>query len=286
MYNQNMNRSLPNTSFSMGYVTLNVRDIDVMKDFYQHTLLLDKIFENDTTVQFGKNGTLLLELNATPDRQPASLRDAGLYHFAILYSSGNDLANTVKHILIHRPDIFAGSADHLVSEAFYFTDPEGNGIELYVDRNYKTWVWNNGSIAMSTNYLNPNDFILRNSVPDSNESGISIGHIHLKVGDLNRAKKFYVNCIGFQITAEFPGALFLSFDRYHHHIGLNIWESDGAGRRTNSSGLASFEFVITDQVLTEKIINSIKANNVVYEEDRNKISFSDPWNNQIMISKK
>src|SRR5690606_28037910 len=142
---------------------------------------------------------------------------------------------------------FTGSADHLVSLAFYFDDPEGNGVELYWDRPREEWRWQDGSVAMDTLPLDPNGFIAEHRVAPGDlaatgavaatgaaaapgSAAASIGHVHLKVGNIDVARAFYVDTLGFEVTVgSWPGALFASAGGYHHHLGMNAWQSRGAG---------------------------------------------------------
>src|SRR5690606_4664496 len=124
-------------------------------------------------------------------------RQAGLFHTAFLFDDKASLAATAYRAAQHPQSHFVGSSDHLVSEAFYFTDPEGNGVELYVDRPRDQWVRSNGQIAMSTEYLNPNAYIKEHLTEQALQAGPAlagrVGHVHLQVGDLQTARAFYVD---------------------------------------------------------------------------------------------
>ena len=142
-----------------------------------------------------------------------------------------------------RPARFTGSADHLVSQAFYFTDPEGNGIELYWDRARTDWSWTHGQVEMATLYLDPNTF-LGDHLTEEAASGAtagdaaSVGHVHLSVGDVATARAFYVDALGFDETATLGNqAVFVSAGGYHHHMAMNVWNSRGAGPRMPALGL-------------------------------------------------
>ena len=129
-----------------------------------------------------------------------------------------------------------------MSEAFYFTDPEGNGIELYTDRPRTQWGYVNGEIQMATRYLDPNAYLQRHLTQEVLDAAPGqagrVGHVHLQVGDVATARAFYVDALGFEPTAtSYPGALFASAGGYHHHIAMNVWHSAGAGPRAASLGL-------------------------------------------------
>src|SRR6266702_54775 len=141
-----------------------------------------------------------------------------------------------------------GFADHLVSESVYLDDPEGNGIEVYADRDPSQWQWSEGSVKMAADELNIPDLLsLTNTrVADYAKApdGLRVGHMHLRVGDLAQAERFYHGTVGLDPTRKRNGAAFLSSGRYHHHLGMNVWQSQGAGRRDDSTtGLAWFSLV-------------------------------------------
>jgi catechol 2,3-dioxygenase len=269
-------------TFELGVVELQVKNLEVMTTFYHDVVGLELISEQTSSATLGSGRHVLLALHQDRDLSPAHPTHAGLYHFAILFSSRGDLARTIHRILTRTPHLFTGSADHLVSEAFYFNDPEGNGIELYFDRHRSTWKWENGQVKMASLYIDPVQYIESYLPLEEKESTTSIGHVHLKVGEIEKAKAFYVDILGFDITARLPEALFISVDGYHHHIGLNTWESKGSGERESSLGLKSFSFVFPDSkafsVLRERLIQ----NKVPFVEQNAELIFHDPWKNQIV----
>lgn len=138
------------------------------------------------------------------------------------------------------PQSYGGSADHAVSLAFYFADPDGNGLELYTDTPREDWVWQDGQVSMGSAPLDPNEFIqthLGRSATTTAAGGATMGHVHLRVGDLARARAFYADVLGFAVTAESDGALFHAVGGYHHHVATNTWGSAGAGEHPESLGL-------------------------------------------------
>ncbi len=270
-------------SLQVGKVELFVKDLSEMKSFYTSKLLLEIISEETGIIVLGKNQTPLIGLHSKEDLSFASSHQAGLYHFAILYSSRSELAKTIQNILQKSPESFSGSGDHLVSEAFYFYDPEGNGIELYFDRERTTWIWENNQIKMATIFIDPIEYIQKYLVVEDKQSKNQMGHIHLKVGDVNKAKEFYVDLLGFDITAQLPHALFISIGKYHHHIGINSWESFGALKRKPSLGLKSFELILDNNNDILDVKERLNAAEIPYEEEKNMLVFEDPWKNQIRL---
>lgn len=252
-------------STHLGTVTLYVRDLTAHQRFYGDLIGMDAIEKTSTSLTLGSAGSPLLILQEKLDLPFPARAEAGLYHTAFLFTSPSELAETLMRIAHHAPNLYEGSSDHLVSEAFYFRDPEGNGVELYLDRPRSEWQWENGQIKMGSEYIDAQAFIQKH-VPHSQSGSISIGHIHLKVGDITLAQRFYGEQLGFDVVAKLPSALFVSAGGYHHHIGLNTWESLGAGTRKPSLGLASFT-----------IINpTLKEDEIIVE---------DPWGIPIVIRK-
>jgi len=221
----------------MGAVTLRVADLDAMIRYYRDGVTLQLLSHDGPVAVLGRGATPIVILEHAPELKHASPRSAGLFHTAILFDSREALATAIYSVASKYPGTFTGSADHLVSEAFYFTDPEGNGVELYFDRDRSTWSWTHGRIEMATIFLDPNTYLrehLGQAGADAAASGLGlgdavVGHVHLSVGDIDSAREFYVHRLGFETTADgWPGALFVSAGGYHHHIGLNTWAGVGA----------------------------------------------------------
>lgn len=274
----------PKLDLTPGRVELHVSDLNRERDFYTDVIGLEIQEELENSFTLGKDNISLLVLHAGKNLKSPKKTDAGLYHFAILFEKRSSLAHTLHSVLRKRPELFTGSADHLVSEAFYLNDPEGNGIELYFDRDKSLWNWEKSRIQMASNYLDPEDYLAKNITLEEPNTAIQMGHFHLKVGDITRAKQFYVDILGFDITAEYPGALFLSVGGYHHHVGLNAWESENADKRADSLGLKAIEFVVPTKTILETVEENLKENNVKFQNEPNALHVLDPWNNQIKLT--
>ena len=159
-----------------------------------------------------------------------------------------DLARWLVHAAKNKVPL-SGFADHLVSESVYLDDPEGNGIEVYADRAPETWKWDGGSVAMATDQLDIDGLLALTDTHTTNYAkapdDLRIGHMHLRVGDIEQADRFYGGAIGFDPTRKRSGAAFLSSGRYHHHLGINVWQSAGAGPRDDTAtGLAWFSLEV------------------------------------------
>jgi catechol 2,3-dioxygenase len=178
-------------------------------------------------------------------------RRTGLYHLALLLPSRRDLAEALARLAQSRWPL-TGASDHLVSEALYLNDPDGNGIEIYRDRPREEWPHANGRIEMATLPLDLDGVLAElggdHAVPAEVPSGTTMGHVHLQVADLDAAEAFYSGVLGFDVTVRgYPGALFVSAGGYHHHLGLNTWHSAGAAAPADGSiGLRSFDVVLPD----------------------------------------
>jgi catechol 2,3-dioxygenase len=213
---------------------------------------------------------------------PASA--AGLFHTAVLFDSPAALATAVYSVATRYPQSFTGSSDHLVSQAFYFDDPEGNGVELYWDRPRSDWQWDGGTVRMGTLALDPNAFLQQHlSEQQVRPLGdIGVGHVHLKVGDIATASAFYVGVLGFETTARFGDqALFVSAGGYHHHVGMNTWQSRGAGPRTPALGLGQVALRLPDAEALGALADRLRTAGVAVQDDGRELVFSDPWRNAV-----
>ncbi len=269
----------------MGAVTLRVGNLDAMIAYYRDIVTLELQSHDGPVAVLGRGQTPLVILQHSLELKAADARSAGLYHTAILFDTQADLAAAVYSIGTKSPGTFTGSADHLVSQAFYFTDPEGNGIELYWDRDRTLWSWTHGQVEMASLYLDPNAFISEHLSAEASEGHAIVGHIHLSVGDVASAREFYVNRLGFEATANFgPSALFVSAGGYHHHMAMNTWESSGSGKRRLALGLGEVSIIVpsTDDVgaLNERMSHY----KVDTAHDGQTLAFDDPWANRIRVS--
>jgi len=272
----------------MNTVELLVRDLDVMTAYYQHAVTLDVLDQSGATATLGRGGVPVMVLRQERDLPAADPRGAGLYHTAIVFEDERRLAAALVSMAQRVPQTFTGSADHLVSEAFYFTDPEGNGVEMYRDRPREEWtVHPDGTVAMATEYLDPNQFLRRWHDPDVPDAGASaaIGHVHLQVGDIASAHRFYVDVLGFDVTAQLgDSALFVSAGGYHHHIGMNTWRSAGAAPRASTLGLGDVRILVPTRTDVEALADRLRFHRVPTADDGDTLHFADPWNTRLAVS--
>lgn len=287
----------------MGGVALDVADLDLMTRFYADVLLLEPQDAGPGRLALGRAEETLVTLRHRPDLPRGVRRSAGLYHTALLHPDAATLATVLASVAVHTPHLYTGAGEHLVSQAFYLDDPEGNGVELYVDRPRDTWQWDGNRVRMATLRLDPNEFLARHltdtgrdlveTAPDARRpvDGLGsqvVGHVHLKVGSTERAKAFYVDALGFEVTGEFPGALFVSAGGYHHHMAMNTWESEGVGLRAPALGLGLVEVAVPDYADLRLAADRLSRKHVPtrdVESDRGEktLEFDDPWGNLVRI---
>ncbi|MFC6356042.1 VOC family protein [Luethyella okanaganae] len=272
----------------MGAVTVRVGDLDAMIDYYRDAVTLQLISQATDSAVLGRGSTPIVILQHAPQLTAPEPRAAGLFHAAILFETQAALAAAVYSVTTKHPGTFIGSADHLVSEAFYFTDPEGNGIELYWDRSRTAWSWAHGTITMATLYLDPNAYLRQHltegGIADPIIGGAAVGHVHLSVGDIASARDFYVDKLGFETTMEIGGsALFVSAGGYHHHMAMNTWNSSGAGRRRLTLGLGEVDIVVPGTDDLGALGERMRHYGVETRDDGRMLSFDDPWANRVVV---
>ena len=267
----------------IGYVSLNVSDIQRSLEFYQSLLGFSKVQKKSSTsdrVFLSSDETHssapmleLVQVGQT-DSNPVTPRRAGLYHFAILLPERKNLADALLYLSDKQDQVhFDGLADHLVSEAIYISDPDFNGVEIYSDRPRSEWKWNdkdknsnNSRLQMTTLPLNTKDLLKEST--DTGWTGIptstSIGHIHLHVSNLSNAMKFYHEILGLNLTTTYPGAYFFAAGRYHHHIATNTWlGSNFLPASPQSIGLNYFGIELPNIEEFDKMVKQLQQYNIV-----------------------
>ena len=275
---------------AMGAVTLLVGDLDAMTRYYRDVVTLQVLSAEGSTVTLGRAGRPIVVLTHEPALLHAAPGSAGLFHTAILFETQAALAAAVYSVASHAPATFTGSADHLVSQAFYFTDPEGNGIELYWDRERTAWSWTHGQVEMATLYLDPNAFLREHlteeaALGSTAADAASVGHVHLSVGDVATARSFYVDALGFDETAGLGNqAIFVSAGGYHHHMAMNVWNSRGAGPRMPALGLGRVDIALPDADALGELGERLQHHGFAVRDDGRALRFDDPWNNLLVAS--
>jgi catechol 2,3-dioxygenase len=238
-------------TLQIGSVQLAVSDLSRSANFYERVLGLPLISRDFSSALFGPDPAHpLLALTALADPTSAPAGSTGLFHTAWLHPSRASLAETIRRVAAARWPL-DGTADHGVSEALYLSDPDGLGIEIYVDRPRELWdrPADGHGVKMVTLPLDLDGLLAEGSAEPAVAvpADTVIGHVHLKVADVPRAVSFYRDTLGFEEQARLPSAGFLSAGGYHHHVGLNSWQSAGGRPAPDSApGLRLVEFGLSD----------------------------------------
>ena len=250
------------------HVQLKVSNLQRSIEYYT-TIIGFKILEQTAdTVYFTFDGkTSLLSLVEVANAKVLREGYTGLYHFALLLPSRKDLGNIVQHFV--ELNVRIGASDHDVSEALYLNDPDGNGIEIYIDRDADEWTWDKEDhVYMTTAQLNFQPILAEaDGKWDGLPEGTVMGHIHLSVADLTATEKFYTAVLDYDVVTRYGAqALFISTGKYHHHIGLNTWQSNGGqAAPADAVGLKSYTVVLNDADYAEKVKQALVANGFAVE---------------------
>jgi len=241
----------------IGRVRLRVADIDDLATFYERVIGLRAVERDADVARLGPDGgEPLIELVSAPDAPPAPSFSTGLFHLAILVPDRAELARSLQRAASAGWRL-TGASDHLVSEALYLRDPEGNGIEIYRDRPRDQWGHDGGELRMATLPLDLQDVLGELDGAEGPANGVpadtTIGHVHLQVADIPAAEGFYNGGLGLDVMVRsYPGALFLAAGGYHHHLGVNTWQSQGAPPPPEGAlGLDRYEIVLPDEAAVD-----------------------------------
>jgi catechol 2,3-dioxygenase len=269
-------------------VRLQVADITRSLAYYERVLGLRVVRRDESGVALGPVGSdrPLVELRERPGARPHPRRgQLGLFHFAILLPDRASLGRFVRHL--SEIGAYAGMSDHLVSEALYLTDPDGLGIEVYADRPRGQWRYEAGELQMATIPLNVQDLVAASGSErwSGMPNGTTIGHVHLHVGDLDQATRFYHEALGFdKVVWSYPGALFLSAGGYHHHLGTNTWAAGTSAAGDDDARLVEWELVLPDAASVSAAGASVEAAGGTIERSADgSILARDPWGTAVRL---
>jgi catechol 2,3-dioxygenase len=273
----------------IGKVRLRVADVDDLMTFYERVIGLRDVQRDGELVRLGaEGGAPLIELVSAPGAPSAPSFSTGLFHLAVLVPDRLELARSFQRVAAAGWRL-TGASDHLVSEALYLQDPEGNGIEIYRDRPRNQWNHDNGELRMATLPLDLQGVLDELGSGEQAADGVpaaaTIGHVHLQVADIPAAEGFYNGALGLDVMVRsYPGALFLAAGGYHHHLGLNTWQSAGAPRPPEGAlGLDRYELVLPDAAARDEAAERLgeSGDPVRLEEG---VLATDPSGNRVLLT--
>ena len=276
-------------STRVGRVRLQVSDIERSLAFYEDLLRFRVIARSARHALLGprSGGAELVELHARSGvRSAPSSGRLGLYHFAILLPHRAELGRLLARL--GEKGVSPGMADHAVSEALYLSDPDGLGIEIYSDRPREEWVRRGRELLMVTEPLDV-ESVLRaggGTTWQGMPEGTTVGHVHLHVGDLDRAADFYHAALGLdKMVWSYRGALFLSAGGYHHHLGVNSWAGPHAiAPAEDEARLLDWELLLPEAANVSAAAQSVRAAGYAASEGKDGAMEScDPWGTGLRV---
>ncbi len=280
--------TLPDT-LRLGPAHLTVSDLDGSIVFYERSLGLQQHGRGGGTAALGAGAEDLLVLHEEPGAAGGG-RNAGLYHFALLFSTREDLARAVIRLAESRTRI-EGASDHGVSEAIYLRDPDDHGIELYADRPREAWPTprtEGERVEMYTIALDMKSLLatVAGEPPQQQAGdGLVMGHLHLHVGDVQRALRFYRDVLGFEVMVNLGSAAFVSAGGYHHHLGFNVWlGKDVEPRPEGTAGLRHWVVVLKQPAEVDAVRRRVVAAALPLDEREGGLLVRDPWGTAVIIS--
>ena len=272
-------------SLRLGPVHLTVTDLERSIPFYESAIGLQLARRDGSEAALGAGGEDLLVLTEEPDARPAG-RHAGLYHYALLFPSRHELARAAQRLIATRTPV-TGASDHKISEAIYLPDPDGNGIELAADRSREHW----GDLSDPTALGGPEPLdmvslmaLVEGTEPPASAPGeLRVGHVHLHVGDVEEALRFWRDRIGFEVMTRFPSAAFIAAGGYHHHLGLNTWRGEGVPPMPAGSVGMRHWTIVLDPTAVAAVRERVAAGGAHVEDRPNGFLTRDPSNNAVLI---
>lgn len=265
-----------------------VRDLTAMSAWYQRAIGLRVINETSERSDLGVDGAALLSLVQGRDVSIAPIDLPGLFHNAYLVPDRTALANWLAHA--NETGIaLTGASDHLVSEALYLDDPEGNGIEIYRDRDRSEWTFDDQDfIEMDLLPLDLNALYDegRQTEWSGMKPGTTLGHIHLKVSSFAQTQVFLERLLGFDLMLSLAGARFFASGRYHHHFGANVWHSNARPKRDlRITGLKSYTINFNDRIAFDGVLERLRAGQTPMRQSGSTVTIDDPWGMEVRLTR-
>lgn len=264
-----------------------VEDLPMVLAWYQRIMGLAPLETSASGAVLGVAGRPLLTLTSARNAARAPRNAPGLFHIAYLVPDRRELGRWLAHAVDNGIPL-QGASDHLVSEAIYLADPEGNGIEVYRDRPRKEWTYHpDGTVEMNTLPLDVQALYeqARQDEWSGLAEGSAIGHIHLQVSDLPQADAFFRDMLGLDLMARYPGASFFATGKYHHHIAANIWNSRGAEKRQDQmTGLSAYTIRFREAERRAAAVGKLEELDIAVREEGGVFSLTDPWGIGLKLS--
>lgn len=261
-------------STRLARTSLQVNDFRGIGEFYADVVGLEVLDRTDTRATLGVDGVPLLELTEVPDASPRGQEEAGLFHTAFRVPSRDALGDAIRRVRTLWE--IEGASDHDVSEAIYFSDPEGNGIEIYRDRPRSAWPTDEDErVRMDTKPLDIDEIETTGEWQDEAPTGTDVGHVHFEVTSLEQARAFYVDTLGLNVRQEFPDmGLFLAANDYHHHVGLNTW--NGRSEPVSGRGIDWVEFVVPHPASVDALTDRLSEAEIAVTDRSEGVELRDP----------
>jgi catechol 2,3-dioxygenase len=270
----------------LGPVQLTVTDLDRSIAFYESAIGLQLARRDGAEAALGAGGDDLLELVEEPGARRAG-RHAGLYHFALLQPSRLELGRAARRLIATETPV-SGASDHKISEAIYLPDPDGNGIELAADRARERW----GDLGDPTALGGPEPLDMQSlmamvdgeDVHERAAEDLKMGHVHLHVGSVEDALRFWRDLIGFEVMTRFPSAAFIAAGGYHHHLGLNTWRGEGVPPMPSGVvGMRHWTIVLDTPAEVAEVRERLAGAGAPTEDWPDGFLTRDPWNNRLVV---
>jgi catechol 2,3-dioxygenase len=273
---------------TVGKVALGVADLAKMVDFYTDVMGLDVLSQDGQTAELGIDNQAIVRLESRPDGQQYP-NATGLYHLAILLPTRADLGQWLRHFVQATSRMIDGASDHLVSEALYQRDPEGNGLEIYRDRPRDEWEYEeNGRVIMGGLALDLPALVADGQQTPFHKmpSGTTLGHVHLQVSNIDQTVWFYSELMGLgYMTGYGDSAAFMSAGGYHHHLGANTWHSLAASPPPDDAlGLLYYTLLLPDVASREALVNRLQIHNIATSTLNGDPLVRDPSGNAVVLT--
>ena len=275
-------------SVRLGTVHLSVSDLDRSVAWWGDVAGLTTREHGASVAALGAGGEDLIVLHEQPGAQPGG-RHAGLFHVALLHDSDAELGHALRRIAASGARL-EGASDHGVSKALYLRDPDHHGLEIYADRPRAEWPAGSGGerVGMFTAPLDLDAVLAPVAGEDPRPRsgpGLSVGHVHLHVGDLARAAAFYRDALGLELMARYPGAEFLAAGGYHHHLALNTWAGEGvAPAPATAARLLRWTIVLPDADAVAAAGERLRAHGAAVDQADDGLVVRDPWEIELLLT--